>query len=220
MEKVTLRQKLRPFYHFIKNFRNNVILRPFWGHMALSARLECHVRRDTAKKIFMYKDTVILGKSTKFIISPIGDDGNFIIKKHAGISHGFTVITGNHAVFPKIGHWCREAMADHLEDEDNDVVVEEDVWIGANVTITSGVIVGRGSIIGAGAVLRNSVPPYSLVIGNPAKVVGFKFTPEEVIEHEKILYPKEERLSLQILEKNYNKYFINRIKEIKEFSKI
>ena len=188
--------------------------------MASSAQLDCHVRRNIAKKIFMYEDTAILGKSTKFIISPIGEKGKFIVKRHAGISDGLTVITGNHAVFPRIGHWCRESMADHIEDEDHDVVIEEDVWIGANVTITSGVIVGRGSIIGAGAVLRNSVPPYSMVMGNPAKVVGFKFTPEEVIEHEKNLYPEDERLSLKLLEKNYNKYFINRIKEIKEFTKL
>ena len=59
-----------------------------------------------------------------------------------------------------------------------------------------------------------------MVIGNPAKVVGFSFTPEEIIEHEKVLYPEEERLPLELLEKNYNKYFISRIKEIKQFTRL
>ena len=58
-----------------------------------------------------------------------------------------------------------------------------------------------------------------MLLGNPAKVVGFKFTPEEIIEHEKTLYPENERLSFELLEKNYNKYYINRIKDIKDFLK-
>ena len=56
------------------------------------------------------------------------------------------------------------------------------------------------------------------MIGNPAKVVGFKFTPEEVIEHEKALYSEEERLPLELLEKNYKKYFLDHIKEIKAYT--
>jgi serine acetyltransferase len=99
------------------------------------------------------------------------------------------------------------------------VIIEEDVWIAANVTLLKGVVVGRGAIVGAGAVCRNSVPPYSVVVGNPAKVVGFKFTPEEIIEHEKKLYPEEERLPMETLQKNYDKYFINSIKEIKQYLK-
>ena len=68
--------------------------------------------------------------------------------------------------------------------------------------------------------MRKNVPPYAIVIGNPAKVIGFKFSPEEIIIHEKALYPENERIPVEILEKNYNKYFINRYKEIKEFIKI
>ncbi len=58
------------------------------------------------------------------------------------------------------------------------------------------------------------------MIGNPAKVIGFVFTPEEIIKHEKILYPEEERLPIDLLEKNFDKYLINRIKEIKAFTKL
>ena len=114
-------------------------------------------------------------------------------------------------------------MKDELDTEhefDKDVIVDEDVWIGARVTILAGVHVARGCSIGSGTVLRKSTPPYSIVIGNPAKVVGFRFTPEEVIEHEKKLYPEEERLPLSLLEKNYEKYFLNRIKEIKQFTSL
>ena len=51
------------------------------------------------------------------------------------------------------------------------------------------------------------------------RLVGdINFTPEEIIEHEKALYPKEERLSLELLEKNYKKYFLDHIKEIKAYT--
>ena len=49
--------------------------------------------------------------------------------------------------------------------------VEEDVWLGANVMVLPGVRIGRGSIIGAGAIVTKDIPPYSIAVGNPAKVV-------------------------------------------------
>lgn len=52
------------------------------------------------------------------------------------------------------------------------VVIEDDVWVGANVTITAGVRVGRGSILAAGAVVTHDTPPYSIVAGVPARVIG------------------------------------------------
>jgi acetyltransferase-like isoleucine patch superfamily enzyme len=51
------------------------------------------------------------------------------------------------------------------------VVIEDDVWLGANVTILPGVRVGRGAVIGAGSVVTKSVPPMSLAVGNPARVI-------------------------------------------------
>lgn len=51
------------------------------------------------------------------------------------------------------------------------VTIEDDVWLGARVCILPGVTIGKGSIIGACAVVSKSIPPYSLAVGNPAKVV-------------------------------------------------
>ncbi len=99
------------------------------------------------------------------------------------------------------------------------MVIEEDVWIAANVTLLKGVTVGRGAIVGASSVCLNSIPPYAIVLGNPAKVIGFKFTPEETIAHEKVLYPENERLPLEIIQHTYDKYFIRRIKDIKNYLK-
>jgi acetyltransferase-like isoleucine patch superfamily enzyme len=52
------------------------------------------------------------------------------------------------------------------------IVIEDDVWIGSKVTIVDGVKVGRGSVIGAGSVVTKSIPPYSVVVGVPARIIG------------------------------------------------
>ena len=93
-----------------------------------------------------------------------------------------------------------------MADIEKDVIVEEDARIGANVTILCGVTIGRGCIIGAGTVVRKSTPPYSIVIGNPAKVIKFVFSPEDIIEHELRLYPETERCSLDTLKKYQETY--------------
>lgn len=56
------------------------------------------------------------------------------------------------------------------------VTIEDDVWIGQRAIILPGVTIGRGSIVGAGAVVAKSVPPYSVVVGNPGRVVRSRLT--------------------------------------------
>lgn len=59
------------------------------------------------------------------------------------------------------------------------ITIEDDCWLGSGVRITDGVTIGRGSVIGAGAVVTKDIPPYSVAVGVPAKVVSLrKKTPE------------------------------------------
>ena len=51
-------------------------------------------------------------------------------------------------------------------------IVKKSASIGANATILCGVIIGEYALIGSGAVVTKDVPPYSIVVGNPARVVG------------------------------------------------
>lgn len=51
------------------------------------------------------------------------------------------------------------------------VVIEDDVWIGFKSTILKGVTIGRGAVVAAGSVVTRDVPPFTLVAGNPARVV-------------------------------------------------
>ena len=52
------------------------------------------------------------------------------------------------------------------------ITIEDGVWIGAGAIVLANVTVGRKSIVGAGAIVTKDVPPFSIVAGNPAKVIG------------------------------------------------
>jgi serine acetyltransferase len=54
------------------------------------------------------------------------------------------------------------------------------VWIGANSTIMSGIKIGNGAIVAAGSTVTKDVPSYAIVAGNPAKVVKYRFTEEQI----------------------------------------
>lgn len=109
-----------------------------------------------------------------------------------------TIITGDHRT-DVIGKFIIDSK-EKLPENDKAVVIEDDVWAGANVTILKGVTIGRGSIIAAGAVVTKSCPPYSIIGGVPARVLKFRFSIDQIIEHEKILYPTKMRLSMEELE--------------------
>lgn len=168
-------------------------------------------------KIYLAGHTSIY-EGARFIISPIGEKGKFIMKHHSSAAQGLTIITGNH--HRMVGKWLFDIIDTHHCDIDADVVIEEDVLVGAGVTILGGVRIGRGASIGAGSVCITSIPPYAIVMGNPAQVVGFVFTPNEIIEHEKALYPEEERLPLAKLEKNYQRFYLNQTQTIAKYLNI
>lgn len=126
-----------------------------------------------------------------------------IIKDHFVSGPNLTIITGDH--MPMIGRYLDEVndadkdKYDKNRDFDKDVIIKEDVWCGANVTILKGVVIGRGAIIAAGSVVIKDIPPYSIAGGVPAKPIKTRWSVEQIIEHEKKLYPEQERFTkLQI----------------------
>jgi len=64
----------------------------------------------------------------------------------------------------------------------NRITIGNDVWIGANVIITNGSNIGNGVIAAAGAIITKDVPDYAIVMGVPARIVRYRYTPEQIIQ--------------------------------------
>jgi len=59
-------------------------------------------------------------------------------------------------------------------------VIGNDVWIVASAVVIEGVKIGDGAVIGAGAIVTKDVPPYAVVVGNPARIMRYRFPPDIV----------------------------------------
>lgn len=73
------------------------------------------------------------------------------------------------------------------------IVIKDDVWIGYGTTVLGGLTIGEGSIVAAGSIVINNVPEYSIVAGNPAKVIKMRFNKEEIITHKEMLRKRYEK---------------------------
>ncbi len=67
-------------------------------------------------------------------------------------------------------------------------VFEGDVWVGHGAIIRAGVTIGRGAVVAAGAVVTKDVEPYSIVGGNPARLIRRRFDEERMGRHDRMLY--------------------------------
>ena len=177
-----------------------VLDRSKFGHLADDASLNPPLNIRNPKNVFMYEHTKIENATITTII------GKFVMKKGSAAAEGLSVHTGNH--MQVVGKFYRtvtnEDKVKSGKPYDKDIVVEEDVWIGCNVTLLAGAHLGRSSVIAAGAVVNKEIPPYCIAGGVPAKPIKFKWTIEQILEHEAVLYPENERFTRSELEKIMN----------------
>lgn len=111
------------------------------------------------------------------------------IGRYCSFAHGTQVLLGGEhrsdfvstyrfGVYPPFNAWYQprhEALRGR-----GGVTIGNDVWIGHDALILSGASLGDGVVVGAGSVVRQTVPPYAIVMGNPARVAGFRFAPDQI----------------------------------------
>lgn len=68
--------------------------------------------------------------------------------------------------------WKKKAL------QHRQIIIGNDVWIGAGATLMGGVRIGNGAVIGANSVVAKNIPPYAIAVGNPARVIKYRFEPE------------------------------------------
>ncbi len=88
--------------------------------------------------------------------------------RHYKIRTGNDVSIGPEATILTLGH---DPQSPEFADKGGDVVIRDHVWIAYRAIILPGITVGEGAVVGAGAVVTKNVEPYTIVAGNPARVL-------------------------------------------------
>ena len=140
--------------------------------------------------VFIYNNTVVKnvnfkGKAkiepySRVLGDPVIEVGdNFYLNSNCHL-YGEIKIGENVMIGPKTIFWGRDhgmelgVLMNAQPHKLGKIEVGDDVWIGAGVIILKGVKIGTGAVVGAGSVVTKHVPDYSIVVGNPAKVVKFR----------------------------------------------
>lgn len=123
-------------------------------------------------------------------VKPAGGVGDVKIGARSVINSGCVLYTGNGITIGEnvaIAANCTFAPVNHAFMNKNvpinqqgflpskgGILIEDDVWIGANCVILDGAILRRGCVIGAGSLVRTEVEAYSINVGNPLKLIGWR----------------------------------------------
>ncbi len=187
-EKIKANPSLKKWVHWALVPKNEakprlwvkLFINPFFHKMGKNAIIRWRTRLDVLpfNQFNLGNDSIIEAFST--INNGVGD---VLIGHHTLIGMGNVIIgpilIGNNVIF------AQNIVASALNHEYKDVhipihkqpiitnpiVIEDDCWIAANSVITAGVTIGKHSVVAAGAIVTKSVPPYSVVAGNPAKII-------------------------------------------------
>ena len=172
-----LKQYLTNFFNR-KKLKKSISWFSFWDkqtelsdlvYLGFSARLhKCKVGKYTRIKPGCVLKNVVIGNYCSF--------ANDVM---VGLGQHPTNLISTNSIFYKSGITSR--FARHIEFQEEKVTyIGNDVWIGYNATIMGGSVIGDGAIVASGALVNNDVEPYTIVAGQPAKVIGKRFTDEQI----------------------------------------
>jgi acetyltransferase-like isoleucine patch superfamily enzyme len=139
---------------------------PFWDNLNGRIVLAENVMLGKGFTIHCYGGIVNIGLNT--IFGPnvvIYGHGNVTVGKNCLIAMECKIIASNHQI--------PSASINIIDvpDINKPVVIGNDVWLGANVIVLAGITIGDGCVVGAGSVVTKNLEPYSIAVGNPAKII-------------------------------------------------
>lgn len=104
----------------------------------------------------------------------ISSNNRVVIADYVFIAHEVVIADSFSAIPPEHVHALEDTTG--LPRPQTGILIGENAWIGARAILLTGAYIGEGAIIGAAAVVDFEVPPYAIVAGNPARVVGWTRT--------------------------------------------
>jgi len=180
----------RNFYYFAKRvFICEPLFKAYCTKYGRNLHTDCHLHWISGKGDIIIGDNVTLDGSIGIAFAArFSDHPTLQIGDNTGIGHGcsFTIgklisigsncnLSGDISIMDSNAHRtdpaARLALEPPAPEEIRPVIIRDGVWIGRRCLIFPGVKVGEGSVISAGSVVRTHVPPYSVVAGNPARVM-------------------------------------------------
>ena len=170
------------FKHFYVKFIYTYIIKSGLGKCGKNVILGSNLSISGISNVYIGNNSSI-GGNCIFLTTK----AKIIIGNHVMIAPHVCIVTGNHRI-NIIGRYMN-TIKDHekSDEDDKDVIFEGDNWVGLGSIILKGVTIGTGAVIGAGSVVTKNVPPYSIVCGNPAKVIKMRFLEKEIKEHKELL---------------------------------
>lgn len=177
------------YYFFVRVFLCEPLFKAYCTRYGKNLRTGVFLHWVQGRGEIIIGDNVTIdGKCNFFFAARYTEMPRLIIGDHTGIGHscafsvGKRITIGRHCrigyhvqIFDSPGHPAdpaqRLAGAPLSPDEVRPITIEDNVWIGSSAIIFPGVTIGEGSIVGMAAVVMNSVPPNTLVAGNPARQV-------------------------------------------------
>lgn len=147
-----------------------------------------HINRRNFLQNTKFGDYTYTGHNTTIKYCSIG--------KYCSISWDVSIGGANHdyhhisthpfSAFPSFGFVDGSEIG--YQSYADEINIGNDVWVGSGVQILRGVTIGNGAIIGAGAVVTKGIPHYAIAVGNPAKVIKYRFSEDVITILEKLAW--------------------------------
>jgi acetyltransferase-like isoleucine patch superfamily enzyme len=156
-----------------------------WQSLAERERLQKLIRQlgEHGKRIRLHPGVQIIGADQVRMGSYVGIGNYTILRGLGGITIGSFVLIGDNVIITSVGHPIGGVY--YRSQELASVTICDNVWLAANVIVLPGVSIGENSAVGAGAVVIEDIPPNSVAVGVPARVIR-QFEPDlEQIEQRK-----------------------------------